>query len=80
MEENYFQSKNESDAKNNFISLDRLRKIDPLTAMLTDKELEEIRQSFYDFGQLMFDDWHEQKFGSKNPIGSLTNISGENTI
>lgn len=54
------------------ISLDQLRKIDPDTNHLTDDEFEKIRQSFYDFGQLIFEDWQEQKFGSKNPIGSLT--------
>ena len=55
------------------ISLNTIRKIDPEVINLTDDEIEKIRQSFYDFGQLMFDDWYEQKFGSKNPIGSLTN-------
>lgn len=55
------------------ISIDALRKIDAAnTAHLTDEELQSIRQSFYDFGQLVFDDWHEQKFGSKSPVGSLT--------
>ena len=56
------------------ISIDTLRKIDPSnTVHLADKELEVILMSFYEFGQLMFDDWHEQKFGSKSPVGSLTN-------
>jgi predicted DNA-binding protein (UPF0251 family) len=54
------------------ISIDTLRKIDPETLNLKDEELEKIRLSFYEFGQLMFEDWQEQKFGSKNPIGSLT--------
>jgi len=54
------------------ISLDTLRKIDPQAEHLSDDELEKIRLSFYEFGQLMFEDWQEQKFGSKNPIGSLT--------
>ena len=63
------------------LSLNSLKKIDPLnTTNLTDEELESIRQSFYDFGQLMFDDWHEQKFGSKSPVGSLTNKSDEHTM
>jgi hypothetical protein len=58
------------------ISLEKLRKIDPDTTYnLTDEELNGIRQSFYEFGQLMFDDWHDQKFGSKSPVGSLTNKS-----
>ena len=55
------------------ISLESLRRIDPPnTAHLTDEELEGIRKSFYDFGQLIFEDWHEHKFGSKYPTGSLT--------
>ncbi len=63
------------------LSIESLRKIDPSnTAHLTDEELQDIRQSFYDFGQLMFDDWHEQNFGSKSPVGSLTNKSEEHTM
>ncbi len=56
------------------LSIESLKKIDPInTTSLTDEELENVRQSFYEFGQLMFEDWHEQKFGSKSPVGSLTN-------
>lgn len=63
------------------ISIDALKRIDPAnTAYLTDEELESIRKSFYDFGQLMFEDWHEQKFGSKSPVGSLTSKLEEHTI
>lgn len=63
------------------LSIESLRKIDKLnTAHLTDEELITIRDSFYDFGQLMFDDWHEQKFGSKSPVGLLTNKLEEHTI
>ena len=65
---------------NSMISIESLRKIDPETAHLSDEELEKIRQSFYEFGQLMFDDWHEQKFGSKSPVGSLTNKLEHHTI
>ena len=63
------------------IGIETLRRIDPVnTAHLSDEELIAIRQSFYEFGGLMFDDWHEQKFGSKSPIGSLTNQSDKHTI
>jgi len=63
------------------LSIQSLRKIDSLnTAHLTDEELEAIRDSFYDFGQLMFDDWYEQKFSSKSPIGSLTDTDKQHTI
>lgn len=63
------------------ISIEKLRRIDSVnTEHLSDDELLAIRQSFYEFGQLMFDDWQEQKFGSKNPTGSLTNNVDEHTI
>ncbi len=63
------------------ISLEKIRKIDPeLTSSISDKELEDIRNSFYEFGELIFDDWCSQKFGSKSPVGSLTNKLGEHTI
>lgn len=51
------------------ISLNHLRKIDPEVANLTDKELEAVRDSFYEMGNLIFEDWCEQKFGSKYPSG-----------
>lgn len=53
------------------LSLTKLRQLGTETAHLTDEELEKIRQSFYDFGQLIFEDWHKQKFGSKYPTGSF---------
>lgn len=63
------------------LSLDTLRKIDPLnTTYLSDEELETIRKSFYELGQLMFEDWHEQKFSSKFPVGLLTNKDKQRTI
>jgi hypothetical protein len=56
------------------LSLESLRKIDAVnTTHLTNEELDGIRKSFYDFGQLIFKDWLEQKFGSKYPVGSFTN-------
>lgn len=63
------------------ISLEKIKQIDPKnTTDITDEELIAIRDSFYEFGQLMFDDWHEQKFGSKSPVGSLTNKLEEHTM
>jgi hypothetical protein len=62
------------------ISLEKLRKIDVKISDLTDDELEKIRQSFYDFGQLVFEDWHEQKFGSKYPTSSFPNKQIEDKI
>ena len=49
-----------------------LKKIDPELAHLSDEEIEAIRDSFYAFGQLIFEDWYKEKFGSKNPVGSLS--------
>ncbi len=54
------------------ISLEKIRQIDPETKHLTDEELEKVRDSFYEFGQLVFEDWCAQKFGPKSPIGLLT--------
>jgi hypothetical protein len=63
------------------LSIEKIRRIDPKsTKNLTDEEIEAIRKSFYEFGQLIFDDWHLQKFGPKSPVGSLTNKLDENTI
>jgi hypothetical protein len=62
------------------ISLGKLRKIDASMKDFTDDELKSIRDSFYELGQLMFEDWHEQKFGSKFPLGSLTSNEQEHTI
>jgi len=47
------------------IPLEELRKIDPETSNLTDDELKEIRQYFYDYGQLIFDDWLEIRKNKK---------------
>jgi hypothetical protein len=55
------------------ISLTTLRKIDPdITAHLNDNELEDIRRALYDLGQLAFEDWADEKFGSKYPVGPFT--------
>lgn len=63
------------------LSLEALRKVDPdNTADLTDEELDEIRVNIYGVGQLIFEDWHDQKTGSKNPIGSFQDIEDESTI
>lgn len=57
-----------------------MRKIDPTLSHLTDEELENIQKALYDMGQLIFEDWHEQKFDSKNPIGTLENPNNKNKI
>ena len=63
------------------IPLAKLRTIDKeVTTYLTDEELENVRRTIYDFGQLMFDNWYEQKFSSKNPVRSLTLSTEEDTL
>lgn len=62
------------------ISIEKIRKIDSTTKHLADDELNSIRQSFYDFGQLIFEDWLEQKFGSKYPAGSFPDKQGGRKI
>jgi len=59
------------------ISIGSLRRIDPLnTTHLSDEELEAIRKSLYEQGQLIFEDWHDSKY----PIGSLTIVASGHTI
>jgi len=54
------------------ISLDECRKIQPELADLPDEEVSKIRELLYGLGQLVFETWHEEKSGSKNQLGSLT--------
>jgi hypothetical protein len=54
------------------LTIASLKKIDPSLSYLSDEELEVVRVSFYELGQLMFDDWHKNKISSKNPACSLT--------
>lgn len=54
------------------LSLEQIRKIDPITVTLSDEELEKIRQTYYDWVELMFESWYEDKNSSKNPTRLLT--------
>ena len=51
------------------LSLSALKKSDPDLAPLTDEEIEQVRESFYAFGELIFEQWCKDKLGSKNPAG-----------
>ncbi len=63
------------------LSIDSLRKIDPaVTAHMSDQELEKMRMNFYGLGQLMFDNWQEEKQSSKNLIGLLTDTGNNDTL
>ncbi len=43
------------------LSIEKLRKIDPEVDHLTDEEIIKIRIEFESLGQLIFDDWIDQK-------------------
>ena len=54
------------------LSLERLRKIDPAVVDLSEDELEKLRQTYYDWVQLMYESWCEDRNSSKNLTRSLT--------
>jgi hypothetical protein len=62
------------------LSPEKLRKIDPKLAHLSDDEILEIRASLYDLGGLMFDDWLENGDGSKYPVRFLQRLKESNKI
>jgi hypothetical protein len=62
------------------LTLKQLKKIDPSLSHITDEDLEAIRSSFYNLGELMFEDWRDQKLSSKNHVGLLTNEKEEHTM
>lgn len=62
------------------LSLGQLRKIDPNLAHLSDEEIIEIRDSLYDLGGLVFDDWLENGDGSKYPVRFLQRLKESNNI
>lgn len=62
------------------LSIERLRKIDPSLAHLSDDEIVEIRETLYDLGQLIFDDWLENEAVSKYPVRVLQRLSEGNKI
>jgi hypothetical protein len=64
----------------NMLSPQQLRKIDPTKAHLSDEEIVEIRDAFYDLGQLIFDDWLENTAVSKYPVGVLQGLKESNKI
>lgn len=62
------------------LNIEKLRKIDPDLAHLSDDEILEVRDSLYDLGQLMFDDWLENGDGSKYPVRFLQRLKESNNI
>jgi hypothetical protein len=62
------------------ISIEKLKKIDPKLAHLSDDEILEIRSSLYDLGGLMFEDWLENGDGSKYPVRFLQRLRESNKM
>jgi hypothetical protein len=62
------------------LSIDQLKKLDPKLAHLSDDEILEIRNSLYDLGGLVFDDWLENGEGSKYPVRFLQRLQESNKI
>jgi hypothetical protein len=62
------------------LSLTQLRKIDPALAHLSDDEIIEVRDSLYDLGGLVFDDWLENGEGSKYPVRFLQRLKESNKM
>ena len=62
------------------LSLEKVRKIDPSLADLSDEKLKEVIQKLYDLGQLVFEQWLDDTFGSKRPPGLLANGQNQHKI
>lgn len=62
------------------LSLEQLRKIEPTLKILSDEEILKLRDKLYVLGQLIFDDWLENKAGSKYPTGVLQKFKESNTL
>lgn len=43
------------------LSLEHLRKVDPLLEKLTDEQLERVRAKLYELGQLAFETWIKER-------------------
>lgn len=61
------------------LPVEKLRKIDPNTH-LSDEEVLEIRDSLYDLGNIVFDDWLENGGGSKYPTRVLQKLKDSNKL
>ena len=54
------------------LTLEKLRKIDPNLAQMSDGDLEALRGALYETAQLAFDAYWEKEDDSKYPVGLLT--------
>lgn len=55
------------------LSVEQLRKIDPDLNKLSDEEVLQVRDIFYDLGQIIYEDY-SKKEDSKNPVGVLRGL------
>lgn len=62
------------------LSLEQCRKIDPELKNLSDEELLEVRDLLYQMGQLAFDNWAKEKWGSKSPEWLLPTNQGDPNV
>ena len=62
------------------LSPEHLRRIDHNLSHLTDDEIVKIRDSLYDLGRLIFDDWIQNNAGSKYPVRVLQRLADGNRI
>jgi hypothetical protein len=62
------------------LSLEQIRKIDSNFSNVTDAELIKVRDSLYELGQLIFDDWTINKDGSKYPDRILRKLTEDNKL
>jgi hypothetical protein len=54
------------------MTLAQCRKVAPELNDLSDEALLELRDLAYQFAELLFDAWHQERLGSKNPPEHLT--------
>jgi hypothetical protein len=62
------------------LSKEKILKIDPSLASLSEEDFERLKQDMYGIAQLGFDMWWARKGGSKSPTGSLTNSANSGIV
>lgn len=62
------------------LNIEQCRKRDSELSNLTDEEVLEIRDAFYEFGQLAFERWIKEKNVSKNPVGLLRDLKEDRIV
>lgn len=62
------------------LSPEKLRIIDPSLKDNSEEEIIKIRDSLYELGHLIFDDWLDKKAGSKYPDGVLQRFRKSNKM